>query len=62
MPLSRLSLARRISRCASALYRDEANSANVATMSSLGEMWQNLPFESFPMLWLVLLRGGAWSA
>src|ERR1043166_5687477 len=41
------------------LWRDETNSINVATMPSLGELWSNLPFDSFPPLWLLVLRG--WS-
>src|SRR5437016_2358004 len=46
------------------LWRDETNSINVATMPSLTELWSNLPFESFPPLWLLLLRGwsGLWMA
>jgi hypothetical protein len=41
------------------LWRDEVNTLNMAQMSSLRELWQNLPFESFPPLWPLLLRG--WS-
>lgn len=42
------------------LWRDEANTFNVAQMPSLKDMWHNLPFESFPPLWPLLLRlGGA---
>lgn len=41
------------------LWRDETNSINMAQMPSLKEFWSNLPFESFPPLWLMLLRG--WS-
>ncbi|HVV71262.1 MAG TPA: hypothetical protein VHI52_07165, partial [Verrucomicrobiae bacterium] len=32
---------------------------NVAQMGSLKELWKNMPFESFPALWLLILR--AWS-
>jgi hypothetical protein len=39
------------------LWRDEVNTINVALMPSLAEMWRNLPFESFPPLWPLLLRG-----
>ncbi len=42
------------------LWRDETNSANVAQMPSLAELWNTLPFESFPALWLLVLR--AWSS
>jgi hypothetical protein len=39
------------------LWRDETNTLNVAQMPSLKEFWNNLPFESFPPLWPLLLRG-----
>lgn len=39
------------------LWRDEINTLNVAQMSSLKEFWNNMPFESFPPLWPLLLRG-----
>ena len=39
------------------LWRDEVNTVNVAQMPSLRELWQNMPFESFPPLWPLLLRG-----
>src|SRR6266705_2609777 len=39
------------------LWRDEVNSINLAEMSSLKELWNNMPFESFPPLWLLILRG-----
>ena len=42
------------------LWRDEVNTANVAQMPSLRELWFNLHYESFPPLWPLLLRlGGA---
>jgi hypothetical protein len=39
------------------LWRDEVNTANLAQMSSLKELWNNMSFESFPLLWPLLLRG-----
>ncbi len=39
------------------LWRDEANTLNMAQMPSLKELWNNMPFESFPPLWPLLLRG-----
>ena len=39
------------------LWRDEANTVNLAQMPSLKEFWNNLSFESFPPLWPLLLRG-----
>src|ERR1700736_5364495 len=38
------------------LWRDETNSANLATLSSLGEMWRSLDYDSFPFLFFLLLR------
>src|SRR6266568_1751324 len=42
------------------LWRDETNTINMAQMPSLKELWGNLPCESFPPLWLLLLRGCGW--
>jgi hypothetical protein len=39
------------------LWRDEVNTANLAQMPSLKELWNNMSFESFPLLWPLLLRG-----
>jgi hypothetical protein len=39
------------------LWRDEVNTANLAQMPSLKEFWNNMPYESFPPLWPLLLRG-----
>jgi hypothetical protein len=39
------------------LWRDEVNTVNVAQMPTLRELWHNMPFESFPPLWPLLLRG-----
>jgi len=39
------------------LWRDETNTINVAQMPSLTELWDNMPFESFPPLWPLVLRG-----
>jgi hypothetical protein len=38
------------------LWRDETNTFNLAQMPSLKDLWNNLPFESFPPLWPLLLR------
>jgi hypothetical protein len=38
------------------LWRDEANSLEVATMRTLSELWSNLCFDSFPALFFLLLR------
>ena len=39
------------------LWRDETNTLNMAQMPTLRELWNNLSCESFPPLWLLLLRG-----
>ena len=41
---------------AGALWRDEANSFVMATYPSLKTTWDRLQFDSFPMLWYVVLR------
>ena len=44
---------------AGALWRDEVNSVNLASLP-LGEFWANLQFDSFPVVWFGVLR--AWIA
>ena len=44
-------------RSAGALWRDEVNSVNLATMP-LPQIWKDLQFDSFPVAWCSLLR--AW--
>src|SRR3954454_15238080 len=39
------------------LWRDETNTFNLAHMPSLGDLWHNLQFDSFPLLWPLLIRG-----
>src|SRR5206468_482429 len=39
------------------LWRDETNTFNVAQMPSLRDVWHNLPFESAPLLWPLVVRG-----
>jgi len=39
------------------LWRDEANSVALATLPTLGEVWRNLQNDSFPLLWLLIIRG-----
>lgn len=45
---------------AGALWRDEANTAALASMASLSEIWAHLPFDSFPMLWPAIVRFFQW--
>ncbi len=41
---------------AGGLWRDEANTAGLSTMPTLGDVWNHLEFDSFPMVWLVVIR------
>ncbi|MGO8672534.1 MAG: hypothetical protein ACLQVD_14360 [Capsulimonadaceae bacterium] len=38
------------------LWRDEANSVNVASLPGAGAIWRHLQFDSFPVLWLLVLH------
>jgi hypothetical protein len=40
------------------LWRDEANSLNQAAMGTLADAWARMEFDSFPILWCLVLR--AW--
>jgi hypothetical protein len=42
---------------ATSLWRDEVSSVNTQSVPSLAEMWRLAEFESFPPLWMLLLRG-----
>ena len=42
---------------AGALWRDEVNSVNTQRAGSLRELWRLEEFESFPLLWVLLLKG-----
>ncbi|HSH37944.1 MAG TPA: hypothetical protein VK993_04090 [Chthoniobacterales bacterium] len=41
---------------AGGLWRDEANTAALASMPAISDIWHHLPFESFPMLWPLIVR------
>ncbi len=41
---------------AGALWRDEINTASMASMPSLGEISKNLEYDSFPVLWFLAVR------
>ena len=41
---------------AGALWRDEVNSLNLATVNTLSELWANLSFDSFPVSFFIVLR------
>jgi hypothetical protein len=38
------------------LWRDETATLNLAHMPSVRDVWHNLPFDSCPLLWLLLVR------
>ncbi|HUQ20772.1 MAG TPA: hypothetical protein VM099_14240 [Gemmatimonadaceae bacterium] len=41
---------------AGGLWRDEANTLALATLPDLGQTWKNLPYDSFPILWFLVVR------
>lgn len=41
---------------AGGLWRDEAQAVAMASMPSISEIWVHLEHESFPMLWLLIVR------
>jgi hypothetical protein len=41
------------------LWRDEANSVNLATLPSFGQIWSLLEYDSFPIVFATILRGWA---
>lgn len=42
---------------AGGLWRDEANSAQLATLPSLGDVWNFMDYDSFPIFFFAVLRG-----
>jgi hypothetical protein len=42
---------------AGALWRDEVNTVNLASMPSLASVWALSEYDSFPILWALVLRG-----
>ena len=42
---------------ATALWRDEVSSVNTQLAPTFARMWEQSEFESFPILWMLLLRG-----
>lgn len=41
------------------LWRDEANTVAVATLPTFADVWNNLQFDSFPIVWMAVVRGYA---
>jgi hypothetical protein len=44
---------------AGGLWRDEANTVAVATLPRIGDVWKNIEHDSFPILWLLVVRSYA---
>jgi hypothetical protein len=44
-------------RHAGGLWRDEVNSVDLAALPSLGDLWSQLHYDSFPILFSLVLRG-----
>ncbi len=47
-------------RSAGPLWRDEVNTVNLSSLPCVAQIWDNAEFDSFPMLWFLVLR--AWRA
>ncbi len=47
-------------RNAGGLWRDEQNTVYISTLPSFSELWGNLQFDSFPVVWFTVVR--AWSS
>jgi len=47
-------------RHAGGLWRDEVNTANMASLGSLADIWRFIEYDSFPVFWFVVLR--VWGA
>lgn len=41
---------------AGGLWRDEVNTVALATMPSISQVWENLEYDSFPLLWILFVR------
>jgi hypothetical protein len=41
---------------AGALWRDEANTVGLASLPSIRDVWAHLQYDSFPMLWVLIVR------
>lgn len=50
----------RFNRSAGGLWRDEANTVALANLPTIGDIWQNLQFDSFPLFWMGVLRTWNW--
>jgi hypothetical protein len=41
---------------AGGLWRDEANTVGLATLPTIHNIWENLQFDSFPIVWILIVR------
>jgi hypothetical protein len=46
----------RLFLCAGPLWRDEVNSIAIATGNSFTYLWENMQYDSFPVLWNIIVR------
>jgi len=44
---------------AGGLWRDEANTVGLSTLRSVSDVWNSLQYDSFPILWLLIVRAVA---
>ena len=49
----------RATMAAGALWRDEANTVSLATLPTVANLWRDLEFDSFPLLWVMVVRAYA---
>jgi hypothetical protein len=54
-----IALRARLALSAGGLWRDETNTVGLATSPTIHELWTNLQFDSFPLLWMLIVRGVA---
>lgn len=56
LTLAAVSLHLMAATSAGPLWRDEANTVGLATLPSVGEFWANLQYDSFPLVWMLIVR------
>ena len=56
LTLAAVSLRLEAGLSADALWRDEANTVALATLPTIRDIWTQLQFDSFPLLWLLIVR------
>jgi len=51
-----IALRAKLALSAGGLWRDEANTIGLATSPTMRELWAHLEFDSFPLLWMLIVR------